>query len=98
MHDSYDFVDDNADSRFIGSKTEQFLSINPESTYSTKNVISLPFKDRKCAFSFEIKLNTFVRYSYTNCMAECRGTMFYQKCGCIPFNYPNNGKYSLMFV
>lgn len=41
----------------------------------------------------ERTMDAFQRYSYVNCMAECRSAIANEFCGCVPFILPNNGSY-----
>lgn len=91
IHNAYDFPDDNAETKAVGGKLEAFISVNPESTYSTSAVYNLAPKERQCYFPKEGKTEIMSRYSYINCMAECRSRLIYELCGCIPYQYPNNG-------
>ncbi|GAB0086898.1 sodium channel protein Nach [Sergentomyia squamirostris] len=91
IHNSYDLVDDNAEMKIIGPRLEAFLSVAPEATYATNDVLRLPVNIRKCFTPTEIPMSTVQKYSYLNCMAECRGDIAYELCGCIPPNFPNNG-------
>ncbi|KAJ6649940.1 Pickpocket protein 11 [Pseudolycoriella hygida] len=91
IHNSYDFPDDNAETKTVGARLEAFLSVSPESTYSTPAVYNLPLDDRECYFPKEGQTSVMSRYSYINCMAECRSKIIYDLCGCIPYQYPNNG-------
>lgn len=91
IHSSYDFPDDNAETKAVGAKLEAFISLSPESTYSTRAVYHLPLSERECYFPEEGKRTVLSRYSYINCMAECRGRLIYELCGCIPYQYRNNG-------
>ena len=36
-----------------------------------------------------IVLEAFKNYSRPNCLLECRARVMYDKCGCLPFYYPN---------
>lgn len=66
-----------------------FFSVQPAETYATDNVRSLSINQRNCAFSDEIRLHTFTKYSYQNCLAECRMNITRELCGCTPFYYTN---------
>lgn len=70
---------------------EAFISLSPESTYSTPAVFRLPVDKRDCLFETEVKLGVFQRYSYINCLAECRSELVFNLCGCVPYQLPNNG-------
>ncbi|XP_059608254.1 sodium channel protein Nach-like [Phlebotomus argentipes] len=91
IHNSYDLVDDNAETKIIAPRLEAFLSVAPEATYATKDVIGLPVSVRKCFNPTEVRMSTVVKYSYLNCMAECRSEIAEKLCGCVPPNMPNNG-------
>lgn len=91
IHNSYDFPDENSEIKTVTAKLEAFISLSPESTYSTPSVYRLPTQDRNCYFTKEIRLNVMQQYTYINCMAECRSELLYKACGCIPYGYPNNG-------
>lgn len=36
-------------------------------------------------------MSVLQKYSYVNCLAECRSKIIFELCGCIPYNFPNNG-------
>lgn len=95
IHDPYDFLDDNAETKAVSAKMEAFISLSPESTYSTAAVLRLPVEMRNCLFENEKKLNIFQRYSYVNCLAECRSEMIFRLCGCVPYHLPYNGTYKV---
>lgn len=91
LGNSYDFQDENAETKFLNTDLEALINISPESTYSTSAIRRLPTHERNCLFSDEHQLNVMQKYTYTNCMAECRSTLIYNLCGCIPHSLPNNG-------
>lgn len=69
-------------------------SHSSESTYSTDDVFNLPPQVRQCLKYNERRMDAFQRYSYVNCMAECRSAMINELCGCVPHTLPNNGSYA----
>lgn len=77
---------------------EAFISLSPESTYSTSAVFRLPVPMRNCLFENEMKLTVFQRYSYINCLAECRSDMLFKLCGCVPYHLPYNGRFCVAGV
>ncbi len=91
IHNSYDNADDNAVAKLIPAKTESFVSISPESTYSTQEVFNLEPETRNCLKENEKSMDVFKQYSFVNCVAECRSALTYELCGCIPYTLPNNG-------
>lgn len=88
-------MDDNAETKAVSAKMVAFISLSPESTYSTEEVRRLHTKERNCYFPDEIKLNYTQKYSYTNCLAECRSTLAFKICGCVPYHMANNGMYPI---
>ncbi|XP_031617478.1 sodium channel protein Nach-like [Contarinia nasturtii] len=93
VHDPYDFPDDNAETKAISRKMIAFVMVYPETTYSTSAVRSLSPDARYCYFHDEHRLSHMQRYSYVNCLAECRTEIAYRLCGCVPYFLPNNGSY-----
>lgn len=93
MHDPYDFPDDNAETKSISMKMMAYIMAFPETTYSTPEVRHLSPLTRQCYFYDERTLSYFQRYSYINCLAECRAEIANRACGCVPYFYPNNGTY-----
>lgn len=93
MHDPYDFPDDNAETKAVSNKMLSFVMVYPETTYSTPEVRRLSPEVRYCYFHDEHQLNYVQRYSYANCLAECRAELAYRLCGCVPYFMPNNGSY-----
>lgn len=91
VHNSYDYADDNAETKYVSTLAEAFITITPESTYSTPAIARMSLADRYCYFDYERPLHVMQSYTYVNCMAECRSAVLLNECGCIPYNYPNNG-------
>lgn len=91
IHDSFDFADDNAETKIVAANLEAFINISPEATYSTDDIYNLPKQERNCLSADEVSLNYLQKYSYINCLSECRSSIIYELCGCVPYNYPNNG-------
>lgn len=91
VHDSYDFPELNSPNTFIQENYVSYLGVMPESTYSKSEIYSKEIMIRQCYDENEIDLNVMKRYSFINCMVECRRLLAYQLCDCIPYNYPRNG-------
>lgn len=93
IHSSYDFPDTNAETKVLPLNTENFIAILPESSYATKAVAQLKPEVRNCLLHYENELSVMKRYSYVNCMAECRAVLTYDLCKCLPMRYLNNGSF-----
>ena len=37
----------------------------------------------------EVKLEVFANYTRKGCILECHANRFYEKCGCLPYHYPD---------
>ncbi|KAI4482325.1 hypothetical protein M0804_008876 [Polistes exclamans] len=99
VHYPYDYPDHNANDKLIDLNKQAFLSIAPEETYATLDVKDLAISTRNCVFSdegdrilknknIEYRRLTSEKYSYVNCMAECRANTIKKKCDCIPYYFP----------
>lgn len=107
LHNPYDYPDRSTEFKLVGLGVQAFLAISPEETYSTASVKDLPVKVRDCIF-FQEKLPaaisamdknfTWKKYSYMNCLNECRANTVLDRCGCIPYYYPQNGKKFLIIL
>lgn len=93
IHDAYDYPDDNAGFKMLSYGRETFLRIFPEKTYASEDIQNLDASQRSCRFSREVKLKGMQRYSYINCMAECRSKLVFERCGCIPLTTANPDSY-----
>ena len=64
--------------------------ITPTQIVSSESTMQLPPSKRICLFQHENNdLTLFKVYSQSNCMFECKLNMAYNKCHCIPWNYPH---------
>ncbi|XP_076664264.1 sodium channel protein Nach [Andrena cerasifolii] len=99
LHDPYDYPDYDASSRLIAVDKYSFLTVQPLETYATENVKLLPLSSRSCIFPNEKDMignnsgNAYfipAKYSFRNCMLDCRASIIKAKCGCIPYYYPQN--------
>lgn len=79
----------------LSSGTETFLKVIPEKTSALEDIKDLSAEERQCRFPKEVKLKRMRRYSYINCMAECRSKIVFERCGCVPITTPNSGSYPI---
>lgn len=95
IHDAYNIGDQNAETKVVATKRESFIRINPESTYATTDIQYMPASMRNCLFSYERKMSLMRKYTFINCMAECRTQIMFERCGCVPLYMTNNGTFPL---
>lgn len=99
LHDPYDYPDYGAPSKFIGVNKYAFLSIKPVEMRSATDITYLDPNLRQCIFNSEANKiigNNWnehfvpVKYSFINCLTNCRASLIKNICGCIPYYYPQN--------
>ncbi|BFF93891.1 sodium channel protein Nach [Drosophila madeirensis] len=98
LHDAYNFPDENSETKVVTSTRESFVRINPESTYATNDIRRMDLSLRNCLFGSEREMRGLKRYSFINCMFECRVVMILDLCGCIPPYVHNNGSFKVCDV
>lgn len=91
IHNAHNFPDENSETKVVTSTRESFVRINPESTYATEDIRRMDLMWRNCLFGSERTLEGLRRYSFINCMFECRMRMVLKACGCLPAYVANNG-------
>ncbi|XP_065356478.1 pickpocket protein 11 [Calliphora vicina] len=88
VHDSHDYPDNNALKRIITPTTFNKLHVLPQQTYATSYISRESLTTRKCYLPNERNLFNFGSYSQVNCLAECRSSIIYKRCGCAMPNWP----------
>ena len=66
---------------------------------STESVQAMSIERRRCLFgsdpmdslALEDRLGAYERYSWASCIMECRAKILMERCGCLPFYYPDFG-------
>ncbi|XP_055640074.1 sodium channel protein Nach-like [Toxorhynchites rutilus septentrionalis] len=91
IHSSVDYPDESAEIKILASNTEAFVRILPSETYITSNALEQDIATRHCVNYNEMRLGVFRNYSFVNCMAECRASEIFRRCGCVPHSVPSNG-------
>ena len=77
----------------IGSGKEVFVGIGAQYTNCTEGVELMPYERRKCLKQDErldeTILEVFTNYNEKACLLECYARQKRDKCGCLPYYYPN---------
>ena len=64
--------------------------ITPFQIVTSANARGLSVNDRKCMFKHDKEdLTLFKGYSQANCLFECQLKIAYDKCQCVPWDYPH---------
>lgn len=75
--------------------TEAQVNIVASAFYSSESIMEFSVPKRKCIFTKEIKtLRTGMRYTYSDCIVECKLKDIEKTCGCRPFIYPRRGAHN----
>lgn len=100
----FDYPNHNSEIILIRQGNEYFMSVDPEEIYAKSELRKLSIPNRECTFHDEgddvmygkmkEKNLTYSTYTYHNCLAQCRASIARDKCGCIPFYYPQNSEYN----
>ncbi|KAJ8686692.1 hypothetical protein QAD02_022486 [Eretmocerus hayati] len=89
IHDPYSYPEVELLTSFVQPTQETAVILSASVVESNSDVRILPFTQRDCRFSGEIKLKTTPKYSYQSCMTECRIRFIKKYCHCVPFYYQN---------
>lgn len=92
IHDPYNYADDSATPKLIGPSVQAFMEIDSETTYATDSIKNMDLIKRKCTIFSELSSKYFSKYTYTNCLAECRSKIVFNMCGCVPIFLPARSK------
>ncbi|CAG9772713.1 unnamed protein product [Ceutorhynchus assimilis] len=90
IHNPYDYPNEAVNNILCEMNTNNFIGINPEIISATKNIRSRSIAVRKCLFANEKKLAFFSKYTFHNCLAECKIELIESVCNCTPFYIYDN--------
>ncbi|XP_033606268.1 sodium channel protein Nach isoform X3 [Cryptotermes secundus] len=89
FHDPDDFPDAGLQMALIEPQRLVSVMLEAQVVESMSDVRWISVQNRQCWFDDEVAVvHTSPKYSYYNCLTECRMKAFQDKCGCIPFFYP----------
>ena len=67
---------------------EHFVDLSGVSVAASEDLRDLPVEDRNCKFQDEGELEMYSRYTYTNCVFECKLKLAAKVTGCVPWFLP----------
>lgn len=91
LHELHDYPEFSGSINVIQSGVHSELSVVPTVVISTDDIRDLAVESRNCWFHDERNLGYSDRYSFQNCLSECRAQMIVKFCNCMPFYYPKIG-------
>ena len=99
VHTPYDFAEVDAIGMAIDNNVQSYIGIRGYHSWTTDaaNAMSLQFK--KCLARNEdmtkypdIKLDVFANYTQKGCLLECHANLYFKKCRCLPYHFPDFSK------
>ncbi|GLH11024.1 Pickpocket 16 [Gryllus bimaculatus] len=88
IHSELNYPDENAMEVLVPPGTQTFVGVSPTETYATNEVRDIPVERRHCRFEDEGRVEGMRKYTFNNCVMECRKNLSLQLCGCYAFFYP----------
>ena len=90
LHDPVSLADLTTSSIVVKPKHVTTILITPQRIESSDEVKQIPNELRKCNFFNEVEESSiFSIYSQKNCRYECRLKMAFERCHCIPWDFPH---------
>lgn len=93
IHNAHEFPEVGSKGFAIGSGKEVLVGIGAQYTTASTAVEDMSFDRRKCVKHNEnpvgVKLEVFTHYDQKACLMECQAKQMYDKCGCLPYYYPD---------
>ena len=96
VHTPYDFAEVDAIGMAIDENIQSFIGIRGHHSWTTDAANSLDLLQKKCLARDDdipkyppIKLDVFEKYTRKGCILECHANLYFKKCRCLPYHYPN---------
>ena len=96
IHHPHDFPEVDAVGRAIEPNQAAFFAIRPTHTDTTDEALAMSLEQRNCLAHDEdldqhegINLRVFAKYRRKSCFLECQAQALFDKCGCLPYHYPD---------
>ena len=96
VHTPYDFAEVDAIGMAIDQNIQSFIGIRGYHSWTTDAANSLDLLQKKCLARDDditkypqIMLDVFEKYTRKGCILECYANLYFKKCRCLPYHYPN---------
>ncbi|XP_025161043.1 pickpocket protein 28 [Harpegnathos saltator] len=86
IHDAIDFPDIGAHHAIVSPSHIVAIPVSGTSIKSMHSMRNLPLEKRLCYFDNEVPGES--HYSFQSCVSQCIAEHLQDKCGCLPFYYP----------
>ena len=96
VHTPYNFAEVDAVGMAIGKNIKATVGIRGHHSWITEAANALGLYQKKCLSRSddmkkykEVTLEVFANYTRKGCILECHANIFFKKCGCLPYHYPD---------
>ena len=96
VHTPYNFPEVDAVGMAMDKNVQATVGIRGHHSFITDAANALGLYQKKCLSRSdnitkynEVKLDVFAKYTRKGCILECHANIFYDKCGCLPYHYPD---------
>ena len=96
VHTPYNFPEVDAVGMAMDKNIQATVGIRGHHSFITDAANALGLYQKKCLSRSdnvtklsEVKLEVFANYTRKGCILECHANRFYEKCGCLPYHYPD---------
>ena len=96
VHTPYNFPEVDAVGMAIEKNVKATVGIRGHHAWITEAANSLDLYQKKCLSRSDdvkkydkVKLEVFANYTRKGCILECHANKFFDKCGCLPYHYPD---------
>ena len=96
VHTPYNFPEVDAVGMAMDKNVQATVGIRGHHSFITDAANGLGLYQKKCLSRSdnvtkynEVKLEVFAKYTRKGCILECHANIFYDKCGCLPYHYPD---------
>ena len=96
VHTPYNFPEVDAVGMAMDKNVQATVGIRGHHSFITDAANGLGLYQKKCLSRSDdmnkikdVKLEVFAYYTKKGCLLECHANRFFNKCGCLPYYYPN---------
>ena len=96
VHTPYNFPEVDAVGMAMQKNVQATVGIRGHHSFITDAANALGLYQKKCLSRSDnikkykdVKLEVFAYYTKKNCILECHANIFFKKCGCLPYYYPD---------
>ena len=96
VHTPYDFAEVDAIGMAIDKNIQSYIGIRGYHSWTTDAANGMLFLQKRCLSRSDditkypfITLDVFANYTKKGCILECHANLYFEKCKCLPYHYPD---------